>query len=344
MRLSTYNIEWFEALFDARNGLRLDDHPSGRHGVSHGAQAEAIADVLRAVDADGIVIIEAPNTGRRQSTVRALESFAAWAGLRTRDAVMGFSNDTRQEIAFLFDGSVMTAEHAPGSSARAPRFDSSFEIDIDIDAKADLVHFSKPPMELLVTPRAFAPFRLIGAHLKSKAPHGARSPEEARALSIANRRKQLAQAIWLRGRVEDHLAAAEPLVLMGDLNDGPGLDEYEALFGRSSVEIVMGGELYDPHARAQLRPNLQGLPTTARFYHPLDKRYFMALLDYAMVSSDLIAHHPRWRIWHPFEDAECYGNALLRQALLAASDHFPVSLDLDLPPLDVQPPPQAPLT
>ncbi len=344
MRLSTYNIEWFEALFDARNGQRLDDGPSGRHGVSRGAQAEAIADVLRAVDADGIVIIEAPNTGRRQSTVRALESFAAWAELRTRDAVMGFSNDTQQEIAFLFDSTVMTAEHAPISSPRAPRFDGTFEIDLDIDSRADLVRFSKPPMELLVTPWQAAPFRLIGAHLKSKAPHGARSPEEARALSIANRRKQLAQAIWLRGRVEDHLAAGDSLVLMGDLNDGPGLDEYEALFGRSSVEIVMGAELFDPQARQLLRPNVQGLPTTARFYNHQDKRYFQALLDYAMISPDLCAHHPRWRIWHPFEDAECYGNSLLRQALLAASDHFPVSLELDLPPLDVQPPPQAPLT
>lgn len=329
LRLSTYNIEWFQALFDADNRLLLDDHPSGRHGVSRGAQAEAIAQVLRAVDADGLVIIEAPNTGRRQSTVEALEGFADWAGLRTRDAVMGFANDTQQEIAFLFDSTVLTAEHAPGQSARAPRFDGSFEIDLDVDARADLVRFSKPPMELLLTPRAGVPFRLIGAHLKSKAPYGARSPEEARALSITNRRKQLAQAIWLRGRVEDHLEAGEPLILMGDLNDGPGLDEYEALFGRSSVEIVMGAELFDPHARQLLRPNVQGLPTTARFYDPERKRYFQALLDYAMISPALRAHDPCWRIWHPFEDAECYGTEALCQALLQASDHFPVSVDID---------------
>ncbi len=330
MRLSTYNIEWFEALFNEDNGLLLDGQPSGRHGVSRGVQAEAIAKVLHTIDADGIVIIEAPNTGRRQSTVRALENFAAWAGLRTRDAVMGFANDTQQEIAFLFDSRVMTAEHAPISSVHAPRFDGVFEIDLDIDARADLVRFSKPPMELLVTPKPGPSFRLIGAHLKSKAPHGARSPEEARALSITNRRKQLAQAIWLRGRVEDHLAAGDPLILMGDLNDGPGLDEYEALFGRSSVEIIMGTQLFDPNGRELLRPNQQGLPTTARFYNHLEKRYFQALLDYAMISPNLCEYAPRWRVWHPFEDAECYGSPDLCQALLAASDHFPVSLDLEL--------------
>lgn len=43
---------------------------------------------------------------------------------------------------------------------------------------------------------------LIGAHLKSKAPHGARSKDEMMLISIANRRKQLAQVLWIRGRVD----------------------------------------------------------------------------------------------------------------------------------------------
>ena len=39
MRLSTYNIEWFEALFDESDHLRLDDSPSARHEVSRRAQS-----------------------------------------------------------------------------------------------------------------------------------------------------------------------------------------------------------------------------------------------------------------------------------------------------------------
>ena len=30
------------------------------------------------------------------------------------------------------------------------------------------------------------------------------------------------------------------VIVLGDLNDGPGLDVYEELFARSSVEIIMG--------------------------------------------------------------------------------------------------------
>ena len=54
-----------------------------------------------------------------------------------------------------------------------------------------------------------------------------------------------------------------------------------------------------------------------------------ALLDYAMVSPDLMAARPAWRIWHPEEDARLAADRPLAAALMAASDHFPVTLDLD---------------
>jgi hypothetical protein len=39
----------------------------------------------------------------------------------------------------------------------------------------------------------------------------------------------------------------------------------------------------------------------------------------------------RWRIWHPFDDPACWRDHELRDALLDASDHFPVTLDLAEP-------------
>ena len=64
------------------------------------------------------------------------------------------------------------------------------------------------------------------------------------------------------GALGDHLRAGESLVVMGDLNDGPGLDEYENLFGRSSVEILLkdgGAPLYDPHAALALQRRLDAI-------------------------------------------------------------------------------------
>lgn len=341
MRIATYNVEWFSNLFDSTDNLLMDDGWSGRRDVTRAQQIEALGIVFTALDADAIMIIEAPDQNGKHSTVQALENFAAAFELRACRAIIGFRNDTQQEIALLYDPEALSAAHDPrgGETGKkgtgdAPRFDGVFRIDLDVDATEDLVKFSKPPLELAVTTASGHDLRLIGVHLKSKAPHGARNRDEVMRLSIANRRKQLAQAIWLRQRVENHLAAKESVIVLGDLNDGPGLDEYEHLFGRSSVEIVMGeqGEhcLFDPHARRALSSRLGGASTTSRFYLSKQKRYLQALLDYVMISEDLRATSPKWRIWHPFDDVDCWSIPELRDALIMASDHFPVTLDIDV--------------
>ncbi len=338
MRLATYNVEWFNALFDDHGRLLNDHQWSGRHDVSRAQQIAALTRVFGALDADAVLVVEAPDTNARRRTGPALERFAAHAGLRARKAAMGFVNDTQQELALLFDPDRLSVRHDPRGSVTAgkgevPRFDGVFRIDLDIDDRADVVRWSKPPVELALTTAAGETLHLIGVHAKSKAPHGATTPKEVMRLSIANRRKQLAQCIWLRARISAHLDAGESLIVAGDFNDGPGLDDYEKLFGRSGVEIVLGGDgelpMFDPHARLALSRRLGAMPTSARFWIHPEGRWLSALLDYIMVSPDLRSRATGWRIWHPFEDPGCYHDPALRDALLTASDHFPVTLDLD---------------
>ncbi len=226
----------------------------------------------------------------------------------------------------------------------APRFDGTFRYDLDTDTAPELIRFSKPPLEIALTGRGLS-LRLIGVHAKSKAPHGAETREEIMRLSIENRRKQLAQCIWLRARVEEHLARGDRLLVMGDFNDGPGLDEFEKLFGRSGVEIVMGCDksspfrLREPHAELALQSKVGISPTTARFYLKPQRRYFEALLDFVMVSPNLAARMPDWRIWHPFNDPGVMAVPELREALLQASDHFPVTIDIPTDPPATRRPP-----
>lgn len=340
MRIATYNVEWFNRLFDDDGALINDGSWSSRWNVTRAEQTAALGAVFRALDVDAVMVIEAPDSSRHRDGVAALENFAAHFGLRTTKAIVGFENDTQQEIAFLYDPTVLTARHAPlgdetgkkGSHA-APRFDGVFRLDVDMDASADVVTWSKPPLEVEVTLPTGKAINLIGVHAKSKAPHGARSEPEAMRISIENRRKQLAQCIWLRQRVDQHLAAGNDLMVMGDFNDGPGLDEYEKLFGRSGVEVVLGegsaARLFDPHARIALGRRIGAMPSTARFKRK-GEPFLQALLDYIMVSERLRDLGPSWQIWHPFDHPDCYENLPLREALLAASDHFPVVIDIPL--------------
>lgn len=341
MRIATYNVEWFNALFDDAGALLADSQWSARYNVTRADQAEALGIVFTAMDADAVMIIEAPDGHRKRSTETALQTFARAFELRTSAVATGFINETQQEIALLYDPYVLTVEHDPigdptgkKGAPGAPRFDGTFRLDLDTDDLPDIVRWSKPPLELACRTTGGTKFRMIGVHAKSKAPHGAKGRDQIMRVSIENRRKQLAQCIWLRKRVEEHLEAGEPLIVLGDFNDGPGLDTYESLFGRSGVEIVIGegngGQLYDPHADTLLERRFGAMPVSARFYNRESGRYIQTLLDYVMVSPDLASKAPTWRIWHPFDDPACYGTPELREALLTASDHFPVTLDIDL--------------
>jgi hypothetical protein len=342
LRLATYNIEWFTQLFDDANRLAADGQGSARYQITRAGQAEALGIVLTALDADAVMIIEAPDQGSKRNTVVALEAFAQAYDLRTRKAVIGFASETEQEIALLYDPDRLTVHHDPkgtpstrDSREKAPRFDSVLYFDIDVDARPEPIRFSKPPLELQVTAAGHS-LRLIGVHAKSKMVNGAPTAAEAMRIAIQNRRQQLAECVWLRRRVDGHLDTGDSLIVMGDFNDGPGLDEYEELFGQSGVEVVLGQDgpaerrLFDPHAAMVLGRRIGLQPTTSRFWQAQQEQYFEALLDYIMVSPDLAARKPKWRIWHPFNDPGCLKVPELRDALLAASDHFPVTLDLPL--------------
>jgi hypothetical protein len=208
LRLATYNVEWFNALFDDHGRMLEDGAPSTRYKVSRGEQLGALGIVFTALDADGITIIEAPDTNGKRSTVKALENFARAYGLRARKALIGYPSETEQEIAFLYDPDRLHARHDPKGAAstshgstEAPRFDTTFRYDLDADMEFESIRFSKPPLELAVTTAKGAKLRLIGVHAKSKNPYGAIGHEAQMRLSIENRRKQLAQCLWLRQRV-----------------------------------------------------------------------------------------------------------------------------------------------
>lgn len=342
LRLATYNVEWFNQLFDDDGHLMADLKPSARYKISRAEQLTALGIVFTAMDADGVMIIEAPDTGSRRKTTTALENFARYFGLRARRALHGFTSETEQEIAFLYDPDRIMAQHMPMGAPPAhadplgvPRFDGVFRHDLNVDAHPERIQFSKPPLEVALTDRISGQnLRLIGVHAKSKAPHGARRPDEINRIAIENRRKQLAQCLWLRARVETQLAQGDKLLVMGDFNDGPGLDDYEKLFGKSGIEIVIGTaaapemQMMEPHAMMVLGRKLGMSPSSARFYDTAKKRYFEALLDFILVSPNLQTAAPVWRIWHPMDDPDCWRIPELREALLAASDHFPVTLDL----------------
>lgn len=331
MRLMSYNIEWFDDCFDDNNAMLTTADAT--------KQLDGVADVIATIDPDVIGITEAPNTttttGNR-STITALEDFAAAKGLRQSKAMIGFPSAGRQEIAVLFDPNVVTVSHDPGGTAGSksnPPFKDAFQIDSDLDGIKEVYKHYRPPLEAKIQRTdSGAGFWMIVAHAKSKGIFSAMDRVNFERTSDRNRRKLFAECTSIRRRVEDWLASNRPTVVMGDINDGPGFDYYESRFGRSAVEIILG----DVFERDTLlsypigRPKFGRYgwePSTARFTDNFTGDKVNALIDHIMASSHVTSSGAAPAlVWNPYQlDAA----KPLKSSLLDASDHFPVTLDID---------------
>ena len=343
LKIATYNIEWFDGLFDAQDQLIRDDELCGRSRrgpqVTRREQADAIRDVLTLIDPDLILIVEAPNDGARskRSTIKALEAFAAIYGLRQRRALHGFSSPTHQEIALLYDPDRLSAAHEPigalldeagaaqippleamrlaqGEAVQpfpaSPRFDGVCPWRLMEGEPTALAAFSRPPLEAAIEDLASGRrFRLIGAHLKSQNPRRYPADGPGDALQAVQLR-HLGQCVWLRARIAEHLAAGEDVAVLGDFNEMLGEPPPVAALGCSGLDVIVGA------GEAQLALDPDSAPSP---------QGFSPRIDFAMLSPGLTRFGaPEWRFWSPLSAPS------ITQALHAASDHLPVSVTLTL--------------
>lgn len=328
MRIATWNIEWFDDHF-AADGSFVSGEKRGRDLA---AQREGIAAVLRALDADAVLVTEGP----MGHTARDLTRFAAAYDLRLTEALTGFPSAGRQEIALWYDPAKLAAEHdplgTPGDRVAGP-FDEEFFLDADEDGIREIYRHVRPPLEARITPTnpAINPFWMIGVHAKSKGIFSRNDLLNYRRIEEANRRRLFAECAHIRLRVEQMQREGKHLLVLGDINDGPGMDAAELRFGRSAVEIVMGS-LFEPDRilrswAGEPRWTSFGFePSTARFRDKFTGDVVNVLIDHILASDGLaVAPGDPHVIWNPFQTAQAKP---LKDALLAASDHFPVTLDL----------------
>lgn len=326
IRACTYNIEWFVKLFDDKNQPLTD--------VKSQKRLSAITTVLATVDADIVGIVEAPNTTASQrSTTQALQNLAVAKKLRLDKAIIGFPSSGKQELALWYDSSKLSVSHDPGGNRRSktnPPFNMPFQQDTDEDRIKEIYEHYRPPLEAKVTVQdGGAEFHVLLVHAKSKGIFNAVDLLRFQRDSERNRRKLIAEALSIRRRVDDWLDAERDFLVMGDVNDGPGMDFYEQLFGRSALEIIMG-DIFQPD---RILRNLAGrpnwgkkygwCPSSASFRDRITEDRINVLIDHVLNSPRLAAVNHQ--IWNPYQLKQAKP---IKSELLDASDHFPVSLDL----------------
>lgn len=331
IRIATYNIEWFDNHFNADNSMKSSSESDNKF--------QAVKHVLGLIKADLITIIEAPNTTTTtgvQSTVEKLENFAEWAGLSTYKAMIGFPSAGKQEIAVFYNSDKMTVTHDSGgqSDSRSnPPFDGEYFYDTDDDRIKEVYRHYRPPLEARIELTNGEVFYVMGVHTKSKGIFTSMDQVHLERESRRNRLKLYAECAWIRKRVEDWLDDAKKFAVMGDINDGPGMDLYEMRYGRSAAETILG-DLFDPDRILHNyigRPKWTSYgwePASARFKDRITETYVNVLIDHIFASPNMpTSGDTPVKVWNPYEHDDLREH---RGMFLDASDHFPVTMDLDL--------------
>ncbi len=331
LRLCSYNIEWFNRLFNKDNSIKT--------GSKERKRIEAIKNVLKHLNPDLIGITEAPNASKdkSESTTKKLEAFAKESNLPTTKAITGFISSGRQEIAILYNPNKFSIKHSPGgkrNSKSNPRFNEEFLYDTDDDNIKELYRLYRPPLEAKITVKNNGfEFRIIVVHTKSKGIFSNLDRLHWERESQRNRLKLYAECEWIRRHVDQFIDRKEPVIVMGDINDGPGMDYYEFKNCRSAVEILMGDifeaeKILKSYAGKPKWTANGWKPASTRFTDSFTERPVNVLIDHILVSKGIkVSGKNPHTIWNPYENNIA---KVIKPDLALASDHFPVTLDISV--------------
>lgn len=120
--------------------------------------------------------------------------------------------------------------------------------DIDGDTIKELLHFERKPLEVRFRDTSTGKeLLIILVSLKSKGVFSTTDIHTYEYLALANRKKLYGQSKKLRERIDNLMDEQPdlPLMIMGDINDEPGLDHFEKIVGASACETIMG-DLFHP--------------------------------------------------------------------------------------------------
>ncbi|WP_373511149.1 hypothetical protein [Persicitalea sp.] len=243
MKLLLWNMEWMNDLFDSNGDFRADDHkPQHARSTTVRTRRKHLSGVINELSPEIVVIVEGPNREKELRQFFDADVDGVWevrlqptsgssqcigCAIRTDTSLF----HPQQPVRF-FDTQQMDAFQP-------------FEIPNENDGIIEKYRFERSPLYVEIKTADNLTFRIIGLHLKSKGIFNAYEWSKWWAMADANRKKLLAQATQLRVQFLDKYlgeAATQriPLIVCGDINDGPGMDASEKRLLGSAVERLMG--------------------------------------------------------------------------------------------------------
>ena len=339
VRICSVNGEWMNDWFtpDAVPEVKWRDEFTRDGQVNDTEQtAGRLAAMIRDIDPDVLAVEEGPSR---------LAELALFVRDHLADTYEYFLGDSgaQQKLGLLYKpGAVDSAQLAP--HAQVADLIEDWDADVDGDAVLDLYGFTRTPLVVNLVIGGH-PLQVIVCHTKSNFINFGRSLWEDPATrqsyivaALINRRRISAEGMRIRRYLDRRLDAApdDAIVVLGDLNDGPGLDYFEERYITHNVTDILVGSAFAPERAF----------THAQHDVPAEDRYTAIfedfvptpevkrlLLDHILLSPGLTRPAGLRRVEasgsvsHAEYDANVAAGGARRQD--RPSDHRPVTVDLE---------------
>jgi endonuclease/exonuclease/phosphatase family metal-dependent hydrolase len=297
IRVASLNGEWMNNWFTS-DALPADFVPTFDLDTDLGndtdVTATRLANLIRAVDPDILGLEEAPS--RREELALFVDRYLSDGGIRRYELLMGDTGGA-QKLALLYKPTVVEAGLVPATELT--NLIQPWDADVDGDGVIDSYEFTRTPLVTTADVDGRT-LRVIVAHTKSNfINHGEKmwnDPSFHQAFIMAalkNRRRISTEAMRIRTYLDEELVR-DPnvrIIVMGDLNDGPGRDYFEEKYLAHNVTDILVGSPFDPeliftHAQHDVRKDDR---YTAVFddFIPVPTPDRKLLLDHVLLSPSL---------------------------------------------------------
>lgn len=252
LNICSFNMEWMNDWFTADAmpvGFRQTFVRDG-HMNDTDATASRAAAVIRAIDPDILAVQEAPSRAAEMGLF--IREYLSDDGVPRYNHFLGDSG-AAQKLALLYKpGSLDAAQLAPSSEIQM--LIDPWMSDVDGDAVLDEYHFTRTPLVVNFVVGGH-PLQILVAHTKSNFINNGRELWENEATrqnyivaALKNRRRISSEAMRLRVYIDAVLNGdpVAPMIVLGDLNDGPGRDYFEELYLTHNMTDILVGSTFEP--------------------------------------------------------------------------------------------------
>jgi endonuclease/exonuclease/phosphatase family metal-dependent hydrolase len=341
IKICSFNVEWMNDWFTSDSQPPAFLQTFKRDGgpvCNTAATATRAANLIRDIDPDVLGIREAPS--RPAEMELFIQEYLSDNGVARYSFFMGDSGGA-QKLALLYKPNGVHAQLAPHASITG--LIDPWMSDVDGDFILQEYQFTRTPLVVNLKIGTHD-LQVIVAHTKSNFVNkGAQlwsNPATRQSYVVAalkSRRRISSEAMHMRSYINSKLkaSASSNIIVMGDLNDGPGLDYFEQNYLTHNVIDILMGSAFDPemefvHAQHDVpRPTMYTATFDDFVTAERDKKL---LLDHILLSPGLRRASGLRKVAgsgkiHHVEYKNLIKNDGLRRDH-RPSDHTPVSVEL----------------